>query len=308
MTNPGSLQDNVRQRYSETLLNMILNGIAKNTPLLEAFLPVLLDIFVKEDDHEAVKFSFDALWNLLHGGKKSTLDAAVSQGVIAGLVARINERTRATDLSYTLNMLLEYRDQRGEGASLDELAGAAGPLCKIIMSSSVNTKNISQALELLNELSDTEMPQVAQCVLTPSSQMVERLSSFVASNSDGLVASISKASAEILLTVAAQDRSERTIADLLNRGFYATLFKILECFDEDAWILDAALVRLSRFVAKVENLLDYQTAEEESEDFDAAEAWKLVVKLSESGGNELEAVRAAAKSLLSLARQAKLMN
>ena len=167
---------------------------------------------------------------------------------------------------------------------------------------------MSQALELLNALSDTEMPQVAQRVLAPSSQMVERLSSLVVSDVDGLVASISKASAEILLTVAEQDRSERTIADLLNRGFYATLFKILECFDEDAWILNAALGRLSRFVAKVENLLDYQKAEEESEDFDAPEAWELVVELSKGGGSELETVRAAAKTLLALARQAKLMN
>ena len=194
MTNPGSLKDNTRQRYAETLMNMIVNGYEKYTPLLEAFLPVLLDIFEKEEDQEALKCSFDGIWDLIHAGQKSTLDAALSHGVISSLVARIgDERTRSKELSYTLNMLLEYADQRGEDATLEELANAVGPLCKVITSASASKKNTAQALHLLNMMSDREMPKLTQCVLAPSSQMVERLSSFVVSNADGLVAETSKA-------------------------------------------------------------------------------------------------------------------
>ena len=306
MKNPNKLPDNVRQRYAETITQLALGRGNKYTTLMNSFVPVLGNIFEKEEETEALRNTFDALMGMIADAQPSTLEAMQAEKVVDVWIARICVPARPTVLNYALELLTSYVEARGDDC-LESIEHVVLPLKRIIVpkgpGEKINKKIAVGALELLLLFCRAGLPQTVQYVLKPESNLVTTLSSFVVGDEDGLVATISLCAAEILLSVALHEKSEETIASLMDRGFYATLFRIVECYEGNNEIAEKALQLLLYYILKVENIAEYQQLEKANEGFDAEESWAVVRDLSTVASGSDEAVRVLAAQLLEIGKQ-----
>lgn len=84
----------------------------------------------------------------------------------------------------------------------------------------------------------------------------------------------------------------------MDRGIYATLFRIVECYEDNNEIVQQAQQLLLFYILEVENIAEYQKLEETNEGFKAEESWEVVEDLSSVASGSAEAVRVLAAQLL----------
>jgi hypothetical protein len=276
-------QSDLRDRYAEFFKQLFSGSLPTHFPLLQKFLPHVVDVINNDTPAEAVIAAFDAIHHLVNINTERAVKVLSVTHFTASLVKNLGT-TSNTALRCSLRTLA-FITAHAQGGYLCEVEMVTPKLLQLLTQATTSTA-VYRECALLVAMLCRRGEDCVQRLVTSAPAIFDSLFAslipFVGTQLQMPILNLKSPNSALALMHAAQNGSNAHLSMLLQKGLYSVAFKTLTAFAEFPNLLVQTMKALLRVVQKISNLQTFQDAEP---GFRADRGWGRVRALSQSPGH-----------------------